>query len=345
MFFELCHKSCHLTLSSYNKDGRYLAVYGLFLKVLCRKVGGVLALFGSWLDAARAVCDRRNRFCDALFLAEKERFFSFTYITYITFIMVIMMAVSDVSRAMDSPYHFDSEKEWTILGSGAALVLLGHIGIEQQSQPREDEIVALDSKDLLSIDRPYAGRYDQKMGLLSDRFLAASILINPLGGAFFVKPSHWKSIALMGIQTSIWTGAGIQFSKGTVRRFRPRTYPGSELGMKGRLANDQVNSFFSGHVATITSGAVFAAKVFSDFHPDSIYVWPAWVAAGVFSAIGGRARVLSGAHFPTDALVGMIWGGSVAYLVPQMHKSDARGYVLYPAALPSGVGIVFEAGL
>ncbi len=244
------------------------------------------------------------------------------------------------ANELASPYTFDSNEEAVMLSSALAAAGYGQWQIIHKASPTEDELNALNRRDLNPLDRPWAGRHDPKSGRISDIFQATAIFINPLGGATLISPKHWRQITFLGIETAGFTLAGIQIAKGSVRRFRPRAYPGSDASLNSRLADDQTNSFFSGHVAAMSSSASFAAKIVQDLHP---YLAPwVWGGAAGFATLGAVYRVRSGAHFPTDALAGMAWGGAVGYLIPSMHQTPGAKTTLHPWRRDDFFGFLIE---
>ena len=137
-----------------------------------------------------------------------------------------------------------------------------------------------------------------------------------------IAPEQWRTIAVLGTEVALWTGAGIQLSKGWTRRHRPRVYPGSPLAASGKLASDQVNSFISGHAAAISSAFAFASSIFAGYHPHSFWKVPVYIGAGIGASLFSWTRVEAGAHFPSDVLAGIIWGGAVGITIPKLHSSD-----------------------
>ena len=74
----------------------------------------------------------------------------------------------------------------------------------------------------------------------------------------------------------------------------------------------------------------FAAKVFSDYYPDSKWKPVVWTAAATIPAITGYLRVKGGRHFTTDVITGYAVGAAVGYLVPHFHKKKkAKGLSFY----------------
>jgi membrane-associated phospholipid phosphatase len=89
-------------------------------------------------------------------------------------------------------------------------------------------------------------------------------------------------------------------------------------------SEDAFFSFYSGHVAAAFTAATFVSKVFTDIHGKSVWSTLLWGSSLSLASLTGYARVKSGMHFPTDALVGAAVGFAVGYLIPVLHKKKTK---------------------
>jgi membrane-associated phospholipid phosphatase len=97
------------------------------------------------------------------------------------------------------------------------------------------------------------------------------------------------------------------------------------------MDSDSQRSFFAGHTAATATASFFAAKVFSDFNPDSKARPYVWAAAAAVPAAVGYMRLRAGRHFLTDNLLGYGIGAGVGILIPQLHKkSNETGLAIQP---------------
>ena len=236
-------------------------------------------------------------------------------------LLLALTPFSSSSRALGT-YQLETNKELTIFGTGLFVLATGHYGLTKQEPVSEAELARLNRRELPPIDRRWAGRHNKKNGDLSHHFLLLSLLINPFGGSILIAPENWRTIAVLGAEVALWTGAGIQLTKGWTRRHRPRAYPGSPLAASGKLASDQVNSFISGHAAAISSSFAFASSIFAGYHPHSPWKIPAYIGAGIGASVFSWMRVEAGAHFPSDVIAGIIWGGIIGFSIPAIHQSQ-----------------------
>ena len=112
-------------------------------------------------------------------------------------------------------------------------------------------------------------------------------------------------------------------TKYTVRRIRPFNYD-PETSVEKKMSTNAQASFFSGHTSMTATNSFFAAKVFSDYYPDSQCKSLVWAIAATLPAITGYLRVRGGRHYPTDVITGYAVGAAVGYLIPHWHRNKAN---------------------
>ena len=240
-----------------------------------------------------------------------------------------------VPPGWSAPYDFHPQREAGIIAGGAALYAIGLGGYTGREGPSTAELAALDKQDIPAFERGLAGRWDPGSRNLTDAMLYTSLAM-PLLPALKT-PGQAKTIGLLYLETLWWTEAGVTLAKGRVKRYRPFAY-GQAAPLDYRTAPDATRSFFSGHAAGIAAGLVFSAKVYSDLHPDSPHRAAVWTAALTATAVGAWQRVESGWHFPSDVLMGALWGGAVGYTVPELHRNHRPdGLQWLPAVDPPGL--------
>jgi len=117
-----------------------------------------------------------------------------------------------------------------------------------------------------------------------------------------------------------------------VQRPRPSSYAG-DPGIISR--GEGYTSFYAGHVATTFAAmAVVSQTLRLRF---GIKVWP-WILTTALGTMMALERVGSGAHFPTDVIVGAVAGLAVGITVPWLHQRAPASQVrLVPAR--GGLGL------
>ncbi len=234
-----------------------------------------------------------------------------------------------VSLSAQTPYELNWKKELAF--SGLGLGTFG-LGVYQRSQTPLYTINGLELLKPSSIngfDKNAIKNYSLSAHHASDYFWYGSFSA-PLW--FLAGKETRKDIgtiaALWGETVAINSGLTL-LTKYTVRRTRPYAY-NSNAPMEKKLTPNAKGSFFSGHTSMTAANTFFAAKVFSDYYPDSKWKPVVWIAATTIPAITGYLRVRGGRHFTTDVIVGYLAGASVGYFVPQLHKrKKVKGLSFY----------------
>ncbi len=132
-------------------------------------------------------------------------------------------------------------------------------------------------------------------------------------------------ILVMYTESLAITSTLYTLSAGLVQRSRPLVYPDRDENFKAdvgkRSSKNSQRSFYAGHVAATASASFFAAKVFSDLHPDSKLKPYVWAVSAVLPAVTGYYRYEAGEHFLSDCILGYAIGAASGILVPQFHKT------------------------
>lgn len=130
---------------------------------------------------------------------------------------------------------------------------------------------------------------------------------------------HSGQSGVLYLETMAIASAGINLSKGLIRRPRPYVYNPSVTDSE-KQKRDATNSFFSGHTTISAASTFFAAKVFSDSNSNSKWKPAVWIGAAVIPLATGYYRYRAGKHFPTDVLIAMCYGAMTGIIIPQLHR-------------------------
>ncbi len=122
----------------------------------------------------------------------------------------------------------------------------------------------------------------------------------------------------------------------TVQRPRPDAYALSpQPSQPGAFA-----SFYSGHTASAFAALSAASMTYNLRYGPS--PWP-WVITGVVGLGEGATRILSGRHFYTDVLAGIVAGTSIGIAIPYLHERNKQSTVrITPEVSPDSALLVFE---
>jgi membrane-associated phospholipid phosphatase len=182
-----------------------------------------------------------------------------------------------------------------------------------------DEITHLESIDVNAFDRSAIKYYSVSAAGTSD-----VLMISSLAMPFVllldknIRGNSWQT-GVLYFETLVFASVGINLSKGLVSRPRPYVYNPS-VPESEKQKTDATNSFFSGHTTISAASTFFAAKVFSDYNPDSKWKPAVWIGAAAIPLATGFYRYRAGKHFPTDVILGYCWGALSGILIPQLHR-------------------------
>jgi len=221
----------------------------------------------------------------------------------------------------ESPYENYKPGDTFIYAGAAAGGILSHF-ISNRLQPlTESEVEALDPNDVHPFDRSAIFNRSEFAARFSDWGMFTSLALPVALMTQRHVREDYNKVGYLYLQTLAITAVVTQLTKGTTRRTRPYVY-NPQVSLEEKLTRDARKAFFSGHTSLSFAGAVYTAKVLSDYYPDSNWTTYAWVGALALSGSTAYCRVRAGKHFPTDVLVGALVGGGIGYLIPQCHKKS-----------------------
>ncbi|SDL15404.1 Membrane-associated phospholipid phosphatase [Salinimicrobium catena] len=243
--------------------------------------------------------------------------------------ILLFFFISTSSAQSDSPYETSWALDGTWIGVGLGLNGLGFKLIQDKEALTAEELAAISKDDVPGFDRWAAGNYSER---------ADNISYYPFYGSFAVpfimmltdeQRPHAGQISVLFIETMATTGALYTITAGAVNRSRPLVY-NEDLPDELRSEAGARRSFFAGHTAATASATFFAAKVFSDFNPDSWAKPYVWTAAALVPAWVGYLRLEGGKHFLSDNIVGYGIGALSGILIPELHKKENTEFSFFP---------------
>jgi PAP2 superfamily len=248
------------------------------------------------------------------------------------------------------PYLVTYWVSGSLIGVGAVANILGIPQSKGKKEISLDEIQSLNTSSINSIDS-WALRQDPtKISLYenySDYTIAVSVMLP--GFLLFDKQikRDWLDVLMMYAETMSlapniyeWTPLGPAFQN----KFRPVTYY-TQLSYEQKKSEDNRNSFYSGHVATVAASTFFMAKVYSDYNPEiGNNKYLLYGAALVPPVILGYFRVAGLKHFPSDVMVGVGVGALVGIIVPEIHRLQNRNvsFGLFSSPEESGFAVTWQ---
>lgn len=233
-----------------------------------------------------------------------------------------------------SPYEWNWLVDGIWTGTALAGSTLGLYFIQTKDDITEAELakIMLEEEDIISIDRWAAGNHSETANKLSDIPFAFSF-VTPFIMLFDDEVNnHTGQVLGLYLESLATTAALYSLTAGLVDKSRPYVYDDSgDTSLDRRLKNNGQRSFYGGHIAASASATFFAAKIYSDFNPDSEGKIFVWTSAALIPASVAYLRVEAGQHFLTDVVIGYVLGATVGYFTPELHKRKNDNIDIYPS--------------
>ncbi len=260
-------------------------------------------------------------------------------------LFISLLLVGNV-QAQESPYKVGWGKDALVIGGGLGIAFGGASLDDSLSKPTSVEIAGLDKSTINGFDRWATSFSSKPISQLSDGLVIAA-LASPIA-LTFIDPKmrkDWFTLGVMYFETGLLATFLPSFGKGTVTRYRPYSY-NSETPDDLLYNIETKRSFFSGHATWAFASMTFIANVYSDYYPESEYKTTVWLATmGTATGIS-LLRVISGAHFPTDIVLGAAVGFGVGTLIPWLHRTNLSLYMPTGSAGDElGIGLRYHARL
>ncbi len=234
------------------------------------------------------------------------------------FFLCATLLCATCSMQAQSPYQLSWKKEAALVVPTGALLGASFL-MKARLEPLSVAQINLFNRNTVPrFDRIATYQYSHKAGKWSDYLFETSLLFPILLLADApIRKDVWK-VGLITTETLLISSTLTALTKVLAKRVRPFVYnPDTPLGEKQN--KDARYSFFSGHTSGTACLSVAAAKIWSDYHPDSRWKPLVWTTALAWPAAVGILRVKAGKHFPTDVLVGYAVGFACGYFLPKLH--------------------------
>ena len=230
-----------------------------------------------------------------------------------------LLAVIVPGIGQESPYQFNFKEDAAIIGIGGLSLGIGHYLRSNMEPLTVEEIQGLQEEDLINIDQLAVEQNSIKAYHASNYFLRASYALPLLFLAEKQARHDFPKIALLYAETMLLNSSMTLIVKSAVQRPRPFVY-NQDASLESKQSLHARSSFFSGHTSNVAANTFFAARVFSDYYPDSKWKPVVWGIAATAPAITGYLRVKAGKHYPSDIVVGYVAGGLIGFFIPKFHK-------------------------
>jgi membrane-associated phospholipid phosphatase len=260
---------------------------------------------------------------------------------------------TDKEKRRVKRYHVNYWVTGSIIGVGMAGDYFAIGRLKSKTDVSEEELIMVTSDQQVnlmnSIDR---WALKQKA---SDKALWSDISDYTQTALFFVPAllmldkkmrKDWGDLLLMYMEghTITFTCYNYSFLGPTFQnRLRPITYY-TEFTDSERRSGHNRNSFYSGHVASVSYSTFFMAKVYCDYHPNlGAKKYLVYAAAAVPPLFIAYTRIKALAHFPSDGMVGLALGAIIGIALPELHKNPKfKDLSLGMFSSPEGTGVTLQ---
>jgi membrane-associated phospholipid phosphatase len=239
-----------------------------------------------------------------------------------------------------SPFESTWKKDGIIFAGSIGISLLA-ASLDDELKPLSiNEIAQLKKNEINVFDRWATNFASEKISTASDVLIAACIAA-PVGLFFSDKKmrNDGKTLSTMYVETALLATFLPSFGKGTTKRIRPYVYnKNAPLTLRRDIEGER--SFFSGHTTWAFASMTFLASVYSAYYPDSKNSNTVWYVSMSAASSVGLFRIFSGAHFPTDVVVGAIVGSAIGIGIPYLHRVENHSISVVPSYRNFGNGII-----
>ncbi len=227
-------------------------------------------------------------------------------------------------RPNQSPYRVKPALELTLIVIGGVAINVPRLMVNENRGPWCG--LECDVKDVNALDRKTMTSGSQTAADVSDYlmfgFLPLTFVFDAIDVGVSKPLDGWRGFgadALVLLETMGVTLYVNGLVAMIVRRPRPYVYRESESD-DFRQEGEAAMSFYSGHTSIVFAAATAYSRLFMLRHPDSKLIAPVWIFTHGIAATVGALRLVSGAHFLTDVIVGAVSGVGFGLVIPWLHE-------------------------
>jgi membrane-associated phospholipid phosphatase len=174
-----------------------------------------------------------------------------------------------------------------------------------------------DRKQINRFDRWAAGKYDPSWTTVGDIATVSTLAVPLVVLVADEGIANGLNDDVVVAEAALVTSAAQVTLSFAVARPRPRVYA-DRAPLDERTDANAARSFFSGHVANTMAASVAALRTLQRLR-QPVLGWTTFGAGLAGTGLVGVSRVLSGAHFPSDVVVGAALGAGVGLALPALH--------------------------
>lgn len=131
---------------------------------------------------------------------------------------------------------------------------------------------------------------------------------------------QYPILLLIWLETMLLNFAITSLLKNAVSRPRPYVL-NPDFDDRRELSRNDRAAFLSGHTSNSAAGSLLFAELVTANTDNQLISTAAYVLSGLLPGFTAYLRVKAAKHWPTDALAGLLLGGTVGWLVPRLHRA------------------------
>lgn len=245
-------------------------------------------------------------------------------IVSILFVTSVNGFASEETKEQETVYRLNYKIDLPLTLGLFGLSYFGFNHLADKEGVSYEKAISLSPEDVWWFDRP-ATRQDASKRLdahnTSDIILNSTVILPVILGFDKNIRKDWLDLLLLYGESHAITSNLYILNASLISRPRPFNY-NPDVPVEDKMANESRNSWYSGHVTTTAAASFFAAKVYSDYHPElgNKKYW-FFAAAAIPPSLVGFYRYKAMKHFPTDIIAGTLAGAATGILIPHLHKN------------------------
>ncbi len=226
----------------------------------------------------------------------------------------------DSPKPFDDNFAFDAVTDTVVISVGLGLGL-GQEVLIRTGEPQLE--LPVDRSTINGFDRRFvgsdAGSAEWALGSHIGVGLAGAVALIDAGLGLAGEETSWAPFILY-LETASLTYAAGNIGKLGAKRPRPRVYRAGYSNVRA----DDTASFYSLHTSFTASLSATATYLAFVRDPEGGTGWATAVGGALLTTGVGLGRIYSGAHFPSDVMVGGLVGVGIGVMVPHLHRLALR---------------------